>query len=44
MEHTVSEHYVLSNTCAVELIDITVRLGNKDVLKSVDLTIEQGGM
>ena len=29
---------------AIELIDVTVRLGRKDILRSVSVSIEQGGM
>jgi ABC-type molybdenum transport system ATPase subunit/photorepair protein PhrA len=44
MADTNHVHQQLSNLYAVQLTDVTVRLGNKDVLKSINLSIEQGGM
>ncbi|CAF1004312.1 unnamed protein product [Rotaria sordida] len=44
MECTISDHHQLSNPCAIELIDVTIRLSNKDILKSINLSIEQGGI
>lgn len=38
------EAYQLSIPPAVQLTDVTVRLGKTDVLKSICLTIEKGGM
>lgn len=37
-------HHQLAKPCAVQVFDVTVRLGNKDILKSIHLSIEQGGM
>ena len=34
----------LAKPSAIQLTDVTVRLGNKDVLRSINLSIEQGGM
>jgi ABC-type molybdenum transport system ATPase subunit/photorepair protein PhrA len=44
MTDDINDHHQLSNTYAIQLTDITVRLGNKDVLKTINLSIEQGGM
>lgn len=44
MEYAINDRAELANPYAIELIDVTVRLGNKDILKSINLTIEQGGM
>ncbi|CAF1087228.1 unnamed protein product [Adineta ricciae] len=33
-----------SNSSAIQLTDVTVHLGNKDVLRSINLTIESGGI
>lgn len=37
-------HHQLANPYAIQLNDVTVRLSNKDILKSINLSIEQGGM
>ena len=34
----------LAPPLAIELTDVTVHLGKKDILKSINLSIEQGGM
>ncbi|CAM4940454.1 unnamed protein product [Rotaria socialis] len=44
MEHAINDLDELANPYAIELIDVTVRLGNRDILKSIHLTIEQGGI
>ncbi len=44
MVDVINDHHQLSTPYAIQLTDVTVRLGNKDVLKSVNLSIEQGGM
>ncbi|CAF4613281.1 unnamed protein product [Rotaria sp. Silwood2] len=44
MEYTINDHQQLADPYAIELINITIRLGNKDVLKSINLSIEQGGI
>jgi ABC-type molybdenum transport system ATPase subunit/photorepair protein PhrA len=44
MEDVIDDHHQLSKPYAIQLTDVTVNLGNKDVLKSLNLSIEQGGM
>ncbi|CAF4511728.1 unnamed protein product, partial [Rotaria sp. Silwood2] len=44
MENTLNDHQQLSNPHAIELTNITIRLGNKDVLKSINLSIDHGGI
>jgi ABC-type molybdenum transport system ATPase subunit/photorepair protein PhrA len=44
MDDTTNAHDQLSKPYAIQLTDVTVRLGNKDVLKSINLSVEQGGM
>ena len=35
---------LLAVSPAIELIDVTVRFGRKDILRSVSVSIERGGM
>jgi len=43
-ENTNDQLQQLSKPYAVQLTDVTVHLGRRDVLKSINLSIEQGGM
>jgi len=43
-ENTNDQLQQLSTPYAVQLTDVTVHLGRRDVLKSINLSIEQGGM
>ena len=38
------DHTRLSPPFAIQLTDVTIHLGKRDVLKSINLSIEQGGM
>jgi ABC-type molybdenum transport system ATPase subunit/photorepair protein PhrA len=44
MADGINDHHKLANPYAIQLTDVTVRLGSKDVLKTINLSIEQGGM
>ncbi|CAF4823206.1 unnamed protein product [Rotaria sp. Silwood1] len=44
MECNNNDHHQLSNPYAIELNNVTIRLSNKDILKSITLAIEQGGI
>jgi len=44
MVDVLREHDPLARPYAIQLTNVTVHLGNKDVLKSINLSIEQGGM
>ena len=44
MEDITSDRRKFSNAAAIELIDVTVHLGNKTVLRSINLSVDQGGM
>lgn len=44
MVEDVNDHHQLANSYAIQLNDVTVRLSSKDILKSISLSIEQGGM
>ncbi|CAF1292196.1 unnamed protein product [Adineta steineri] len=44
MVDIINDHDQLSNPYAIQLTDVTVHLGNKNVLRSVNLSIEQGGI
>lgn len=44
MVDDMNDHHELSNPYAIQMNDVTVRLGKKDVLRSINLSIEQGGM
>ncbi len=44
MADDMNDRHQFSNPYAIQLTDVTVRLSNKDVLKSINLSIEQGGM
>ena len=44
MESFPEEHHELAQPFAIQLQDVTVHLGKKDVLRSITLSIEQGGM
>ena len=43
-DDNITDVHQLANPCAVQLTDVTIRLSNKDILKSINLSIEQGGM
>ena len=44
MERAVTDDHPLSTQYAIELMDVTVQLNKKVVLKSISLSIEPGGM
>lgn len=44
MGDDINDHHKLTNPPAIQLTDVTVRLGKKDVLRCINLVIEQGGM
>ena len=44
MLNTIDEQRQLSHTYAVELTDVTICLGNKTILRSINLSINHGGM
>jgi ABC-type molybdenum transport system ATPase subunit/photorepair protein PhrA len=44
VDDNITDHHQLANPYAIQLTDVTIRLSNKDILKSINLSIEQGGM
>lgn len=44
MDNYSDDHHELAQPYAIQLTDVTVHLGKKDVLRSIHLSIEQGGM
>jgi ABC-type molybdenum transport system ATPase subunit/photorepair protein PhrA len=44
VDDNITDHHQLAHPYAIQLNDITIRLSNKDILKSIHLSIEQGGM
>lgn len=44
MAHDINDSNQLSIPYAIELSDVTIRLGSKDILRSINLAIAQGGM
>lgn len=44
IEDTNDQLLNISKSYAIQLTDVTVHLGKRDVLKSINLSVEQGGM